>query len=106
MSQYDLFTGQPEPRVKPEDLTDKEHFAFNFALAMVGGPGSKAMIDFTEGYAKVLASGVTQADARRDLQEGIKGLLEKRLIEAKKNGEGDWVPTVVHLERIDKLLLA
>jgi len=81
------------------ELSPEANFAFAYATAMIGGPKSMAY----KGFQLVLSKlNITGADKRRALQKGLLELLERGIIEAAKNGEGDYEPTVLHGEKIEQ----
>lgn len=81
----------------PRMLTDEENYALNYAMALIGGKGSKAERSFQAANKRIV---LTDADKRRALQRGLNGLMAKGIVEAKKDGHQDWIPTVLHLEKL------
>lgn len=84
----------------PRELTVEENYALNYAVALVGGKGSMGYRVFQKATEILNQRKVSQEDRRRWLKEGLNGLLAKGIIEAKKDGEGDWQPTVIHFEKL------
>jgi hypothetical protein len=83
-----------------KDLTAKAWYAFAYALALTSEEGSRLREQFKAANQMLDKNGISAADRRRDLHEGLKELMEVGLIECERDGEGDYVPRVVHGERV------
>lgn len=88
-----------EYHVHTSDMTDQAHYALWYAMALIGGPGSRAERAFKTGVGRA-AQQMSEADLRDALKAGLKELLEKGLMDAERGGEGELVPKVLHLERL------
>lgn len=92
-----------------KDLTAKAWFAFAYALALTSEEGSRARESFKAASQRLVNMGITEADRRRDLAEGIRELMDVGLLECTRDGEGDYVPSVLHVEKVkngEQFLLA
>lgn len=87
-------------RIHLNELNTEEHYALNYAIAQVGGPGSLGWRRFVNANEAVKKK-MSDADMRAALQKGLNGLAAKGIIEVKKDGEGDYQPTILHLELLD-----
>lgn len=85
-------------RYKISALSGEECFALSYVQAMIGGPGSMAYKGFVKGERALQLSA---DDKKQALRKGLNLLLAKGIIEGKKNGEGDYEPTVLHMELLD-----
>lgn len=83
-----------------KDLSGKAWFAFAYALALTSEEGSPLREHFKAACQGLDKAGISLADRRRDLAEGINELMEVGIVECERNGEGDYVPTVVHGELV------
>lgn len=88
----------------PDDLTDAENYALNYAIALVGGPGSRGWKIFEKGNEILDRRGVPGAERRETMRKGLNGLLAKGIITGEKNGEGDYEPRTVHFEKLSPAL--
>lgn len=80
-----------------KELSSEEHYAFNYCLALLQPE------KFGQPF-KVVESQVERklgmTAMRRALNKGIEQLLAKGIIEAKRDGHRDWVPTVIRFDRL------
>ena len=79
------------------DLSGAACFALTYAQALIAGQGSPRWKRFVDLQQNVR---MTQADQRAALAKGLAELREMGIIECKRDGEGDLVPTVLHEEKI------
>ena len=86
--------------VHQEDMSNEGHMALWYAMALIGGKGSRADRAFKKGAAEALKAGKSVGDVTSDLQKGLRELLDKGLLDAERNGEGGLTPTTLHLERL------
>lgn len=82
-----------EHHVHSEDLTDGEHYALWYALA-VTNPGTKYERTFKDAEARVR---LTAADKKAILTSGLAGLHGKGLVSLARDGMGEYQPAEVHL---------
>lgn len=82
------------PRYYLGDLSGEEHLVLNWAYFLYR-PKDVRSVEFMVGFHRY-AKSVPAATVRAAKAKGIKLLLEKGIIEAERDGEGDWVPTVIN----------
>lgn len=79
------------------DLSASACFALTYVQALVGGKESARWKAFAKTQQDLP---MTQADQRAALAKGLAELREMGIVECKRDGEGDLVPTVLHEELI------
>lgn len=91
-----------ETGFKVEDLTEDEHLALNWALAVVSGQGSMHWRRFSVSMKAFWLQhpDYSETTLARKRSSGLRGLLAKGIVEATKDGAGDYVPQKVHLDRL------
>lgn len=90
----------PDGRYELSSLPEAEQFALLYATALISQDKSLAQRRFQLAVEHYQGKGVHADERRRIVQRGMNGLMARGIIEAEKNGEGEWVPTIVHFERI------
>lgn len=93
---------QEEQGFNVEQLSEAEHLSLNWAIAVVNGEGSKAWRQFAVTM-KLFWSlhpnfSVTTLAEMRTM--GLTALMQKGIVEATKDGAGDWIPRKVHTEKL------
>lgn len=86
------------PPVKMSELSTEAHYAFNAVLAMLGGPTSMAAKRFVKADSLLT---MAAAAKKQIYKKGLNELMEKGVVECERDGLGEWVPTVLHLERLE-----
>lgn len=79
------------------DLSAAAAFALCYAQAIVYGPSS---VQARRYHAALKTLSLTAVDRRRALAKGLAELTEMGIIECKRDGEGDLVPTKLHEELV------
>lgn len=89
-----------DEKVSLNELSDAAHFALAYVRAQIAGPGTPAYAAFEEGVKRMDMDRISGADRRKSLGRGLAELRERGVIECRKDGEGDLVPTILHEERL------
>lgn len=79
------------------DLSAAACMALTYTQALIAGPESARGKHFAAVMKNIRMS---QHDVRTALAKGLAELREMGIIECKRDGEGDLVPTILHEERI------
>jgi hypothetical protein len=91
----------PEQKFRPKDLSGEANFALVYVQASLSTKGSPQWYRLQAGIDHLNQKGITLDDRRAALRKGMTELLERGIIEAKRDGEGEWVPTVFHEEMLE-----
>jgi hypothetical protein len=83
------------------DLNDVECFALVYVQMLcfkTEAAKRKAAAQWKEGQERMDREGISAADRRKFLAQGLAGLREKGIVTCSRDGEGDLVPTTYHEE--------
>lgn len=89
-----------EKQFRPSDLSGEACFALVYVQASLSPKGSPQWYRLQAGVDHLNKKGVTLDDRRQALRKGMTELLERGIIEAVRDGEGEWVPSVLHEEML------
>lgn len=90
-----------QKKFHPRDLSGEACFALVYVQASLAGKDSVQWRRLQAGVDHLNRGGATLADRRTALRKGLTELLELGIIEAVRDGEGEWVPTVLHEELLE-----
>lgn len=84
-------------KVALSSLSNEAHYAFNYALALIGGRHSIAHGVFVRANSQLK---LTEADKKKALQSGLNELMAQGLLECERDGHQEWVPRKLRLDRV------